>query len=209
MGSPQPGCIPTFTLSQFSTMTSFNLDGYTGFYGRQLALLDKKSASAASAAKYDAAFTASSAKKVSMSSSKTTSVQEKTTTTVERSTKTKIDLLKEQKSSLEYGKSSKCAALRRAEIHAQNSGKDPRHVPVPRNVDDDICKKVVDIHLSPFAGKEVNSSRSMSLQGRMKVEKLEKELNTLIASAMSYKSIYAKSASQLAAEAMAACEQEG
>merc|ERR1719333_1508661 len=145
-------------------MTSFNLDGYTGFYGRQLALLDKKSASAASAAKYDAAFTASSAKKVSMSSSKTTSVQE-------------------QKSSLEYGKSSKCAALRRAEIHARNSGKDPRHVPVPRNVDDDICKLVADIHLSPYSGKEVNSANSMSQQGRLKIERMEKEVDALTSSA--------------------------
>merc|ERR1712117_727940 len=195
--------IPTFTLSQFSTMTSFNLDGYTGFYGRQLALLDKRSASAASAAKYDAAFTSTAAAKVSMSSSKTTSVQEKTTTTVERSTKTKIDLLKEQKSSLEYGKSSKCAALRRAEIHAQNSGKDPRHVPVPRNVDDDICKLVADIHLSPYSGKEVNSAKSMSQQGRLKIERMEKEVDALTSSAMS-----AKSASQMAAEAMSAAESE-
>merc|ERR1712098_254087 len=197
--------IPTFTLSQISTMTSFNLDGYTGFYGRQLALLDKKSASAASAAKYDAAFTASAAKKVSMSSSKTTSVQEKTTTTVERSTKTKIDLLKEQKSSLEYGKSSKCAALRRAEIHAQNSGKDPRHVPVPRKVGDDICKVVADIHMSPFTGKEAGRASALSQQ-HSKVERMEKELSALTKSVMSYKSIYKKSASQLAAEAMAACD---
>ena len=107
-----------------------------------MALLDKRTASAASAAKYDAAFTATSAKKVTTAVSSTKTVQEKTTTTVEKTTKSKVDLLKEQKTSLEYGKSSKCAALRRAEIHAQNSGKDPRHVPVPRNVDDDICYKV-------------------------------------------------------------------
>merc|ERR1712212_1040153 len=190
------------------TMASFTLDGYTGFYGRQMALLDKKSASAASAAKYDAAFTATSAKKVSTAMSSTTSVQEKTTTTVEKTTKSKVDLLKEQKTSLEYGKSSKCAALRRAEIHAQNSGKDPRHVPVPRNVDDDISYLVADIHLSPYSGKEVSSASSMSQQGRLKIERMEKELNALTSSAMSYKSMYAKSASQMAAEAMSAAESE-
>jgi len=194
--------------------SSESLAGYSGFYGRQLALLNDKSASAASAAKYDAAFTASSAAAVrsatAVSSSKTTSVQEKTTTstTVQRSAKTKIDLLKEQKTSLEYGKSSKCAALRRAEIHAQNSGKDPRHVPVPRNVDDDICKMVADIHLSPYSGKEVASASSMSNQGKLKLERMEKELSALTSSAMSYKSMYAKSASQMAAEAMSACESE-
>jgi len=194
--------------------SSESLAGYSGFYGRQLALLNDKSASAASAAKYDAAFTASSAAAVrsatAVSSSKTTSVQEKTTTstTVQRSAKAKIDLLKEQKTSLEYGKSSKCAALRRAEIHAQNSGKDPRHVPVPRNVDDDICKMVADIHLSPYSGKEVASASSMSNQGKLKLERMEKELSALTSSAMSYKSMYAKSASQMAAEAMSACESE-
>merc|ERR1739848_695389 len=114
----------------------------------------------------------------------------------------------EQKTSLEYGKSSKCAALRRSEIHAQNSGKDPRHVPVPRNVDDDICYLVADIHLSPYSGKEVSSASSMSQQGRLKIERMEKELSALTSSAMSYKSMYAKSASQMAAEAMSAAESE-
>ena len=149
------------------TPASTNLEGYTGFYGRQLSLMDENKASAASAAKYDAAFTASSsAKSVALvSASKSLTVQEKTTTTIEKTTKTskKVDLLKEQNSSLEYGKSSKCAALRRAEIHAQNSGKDPRHVPVPRNVNDDICKMVRIMKYTPitnFAQLSLNFSYS-------------------------------------------------
>merc|ERR1712215_388001 len=103
-----------------------------------------------------------------VSSSKTTSVLEKTTTTTEKSN---IDhSLLEQKRSLEYGKASKSQALRRAEIHAQNSGKDPRHTLVPRNLDDDICYKVADIHLSPYTGKESSSASTMSQQGKLKVE---------------------------------------
>merc|ERR1712002_418910 len=119
-----------------SVAPSSQLEGYSGIYGRQLAQLNQRTSSASSAAA-----------RVSTAVSSTKTVQEKTTTTVEKSSKSKVDLLKEQKTSLEYGKSSKCAALRRAEIHAQNSGKDPRHVPVPRNVDDDICYLVADIHL--------------------------------------------------------------
>ena len=114
-----------------SVAPSSQLEGYSGIYGRQLAQLNQRTSSGSYAAA-----------RVSTAVSSTKTVQEKTTTTVEKSTKSKVDLLKEQKTSLEYGKSSKCAALRRAEIHAQNSGKDPRHVPVPRNVDDDICYKV-------------------------------------------------------------------
>eukprot|EP00092_Neocalanus_flemingeri_P018775 GFUD01020333.1.p1 GENE.GFUD01020333.1~~GFUD01020333.1.p1 ORF type:complete len:274 (+),score=77.04 GFUD01020333.1:112-933(+) len=184
-----------------------SLSGYSGYYGRQMALLNEKSASAVTAAKYDAAFTShsSAARAVAMSVSKTTSVQEKTTTStsVQSTLKTsaKFDAAKEQKSSLEYGKSSKSSALRRAEIHAQNSGKDPRHVPVPRNVDDDICKMVADIHLT-------DRSTVMSREGRTKVDRMQKELSALTSSAMSYKSIYAKSASQMAKEAMEACASE-
>merc|ERR1712002_525384 len=177
-----------------SVAPSSQLEGYSGIYGRQLAQLNQRNVSASSAAA-----------RVSTAVSSTISVQEKTTTTVEKSTKSKVDLLKEQKTSLEYGKSSKCAALRRAEIHAQNSGKDPRHVPVPRKVGDDICKVVADIHMSPFTGKEAGGASALSQQ-HSKVERMEKELSALTKSVMSYKSIYKKSASQLAAEALAACD---
>merc|ERR1712002_1231521 len=158
----------SFVRSASVAPSSSKLEGYSGIYRRQLAQLNQKNVSASSAAT-----------RVSTAMSPSKTVQEKTTTTVEKSTKSKVDLLKEQKTSLEYGKSSKCAALRRAEIHAQNSGKDPRHVPVPRNVDDDICYLVADIHLSPYSGKEVSSASSMSQQGRLKVSKLEQELSAL------------------------------
>ena len=68
--------------------------------------------------------------------------------------------------------------------------------------------QVADIHLSPFSGKEVASASSMSNQGKLKLERMEKELSALTSSAMSYKSMYAKSASQMAAEAISACESE-
>ena len=35
-----------------------------------------------------------------------------------------------------------CRAVRRAEFHAEASGKDPRHIGVPRDIGDDILKKV-------------------------------------------------------------------
>merc|ERR1712055_1147188 len=193
----QSSSASSFVRSASVAPSSSKLESYSDIYGRQLAQLNQKNVSASSAA---------SRVSTAMSSSKT--VQEKTTTTVEKTTKSKVDLLKEQKTILEYGKSSKCAALRRAEIHAQNSGKDPRHVPVPRNVDDDICKLVADIHLCPYSGKEVSSANSMSQQGRLKIERMEKELSALTSTAMSYKSLYAKSASQMAAEAMSAAESE-
>jgi len=134
--------------------------------------------------------------------------QEKTTTSVEKKT-VKMDNLSEQAKSLEYGRRSTSKALRRAEIHAVNSGKDPRHVVVPRNfLEDDICKMVADIHIAPFEGKEITSAKAATQQGRLKVERLEKELGRVTESAMAYKSSYAKSASQMAAEAMSAMEAE-
>ena len=59
----------------------------------------------------------------------------------ERSSR-KVDMMTEHNQSLEYGKQSRSAALRRAELHAVKSGKDPRHVMVPWNLEDDVCKKV-------------------------------------------------------------------
>ena len=47
-----------------------------------------------------------------------------------------------------------------------------------------------------------------SQQGRLKVEKMEKELAALINSSMAYKSVYSKTAKQMAMEAMQACESE-
>lgn len=123
-------------------------------------------------------------------------------------TSKKVDLVSEQAKSLDYGRRSVSKAVRRAEIHAVNSGKDPRHVPVPRNVGDDICYLVADLHLTPYEGKEITGARAASQQGRLKVDRLEKELSKVTESAMSYKSLYAKSASQMAAEAYSAMEAE-
>jgi len=165
-----------------------DLSGYSGFYGRQLAQHSNTSANTSVNA--------------SVTKSVTTAVTEKTSKSVEvaeRSSR-KVDFMKEHSQSLEYGKSSRCQALRRAEMHAEKSGRDPRHTLVPRDLEDDICKKVADIHMYE------NSTKSQ--QARVKVEKMEKELNALINSSMAYKSVYKKTAKQMAMEAMEACESE-
>merc|ERR1711936_471191 len=156
-----------------------SLSGYSGFYGKQLAEAGQRTSSSMTAASKSL-------------SAKTIQKTEKTST--------KVDMMKEHAQSLEYGKSSRSAALRRAEVHAVKSGNDPRHVMVPHNLEDDICKKVADIHM-------YDTSR-MSREGRVKVERMEKELNSLISSSIAYKSSYAKSAKQMSMEAMAACESE-
>merc|ERR1712033_77826 len=143
-----------------------------------------------------------------ISASSTSIAQSKTTTTTERTSSAKFDAALEQQRSLEYGKQSKSRALRRAELHAVHSGKDPRHIVLPRSLGDDICKVVADLHVSPFEARELNTAKSASMQGRCKVEKMEKELSKLTQNAMAYKSIYAKSARQMAMEAMQACDME-
>jgi len=171
-----------------------SLAGYSGFYGRQLAEAGQKSSSSM------ATSSSMTAKTAAVSSS--TAVSQSVVKTIKETEKvsSKVDMMKEHSRSLEYGKSSRSAALRRAEVHAVKSGNDPRHVMVPHNLEDDICKKVADIHM-------YDTSR-MSREGRVKVDKLEKELSALINSSMSYKSSYAKSARQMSMEAMAACESE-
>jgi len=164
-----------------------DLSGYSGYYGRQLAQHSDRAAVTSTRA---------------LTTAVTTAVTEQTSKSVELTERTsrRTDFMKEHSQSLEYGKSSRCQALRRAEMHAEKSGRDPRHVPVPRNLEDDICKQVADIHMYE------NNARSQ--QGRLKVEKMEKELAALINSSMSYKSVYSKTAKQMAMEAMQACESE-
>ena len=51
-------------------------------------------------------------------------------------------LMTAHQESLKEGRQSMSRAVRRAEQHASASGKDPRHVLLPRDKSDDICKKV-------------------------------------------------------------------
>ena len=106
-----------------------DLSGYSGYYGKQLAKHSDKAAVSSTVATTRAVNTA-----VTEQTSKSVEVTERTSK--------KMDFMKEHSQSLEYGKSSRSQALRRAEMHAEKSGRDPRHVMVPRNLEDDICKKV-------------------------------------------------------------------
>jgi len=203
--------------------TSDNFSGYSGYYGRQLAqIMQKQGPTAAAAAVpvreslragspaptiYPNKAVASARASSSTSVARSTAVSTKETTTTE-SKISREQVLRAQSESIEYGKRSKSQALRRAEMHAASSGKDPRHTVLPRSLGDDICKVVADLHISPYESKEVNAAKASYAQGRLKVDRMEKQLQHLTDSAMSYKSIYAKSAAQMAREAMEACEQE-
>ena len=109
-------------------------EGYSGFYGKKLASHQTQSSAAAAM---------SSATKVRSTTTTATRSEQKIESQKTESIRSKVDMMKEHQQSLDYGKNSRSSALRRAEIHAVNSGKDPRHVMVPRNLDDDICKKVL------------------------------------------------------------------
>jgi len=205
--------------------SSDSFTGYSGYYGRQMALIMQKQGPTAAAAAvpiseslragspaptvYPRKASASASASTSASSaavSRSTAVS--TTTTTTESKLSREQVLKAQSESIEYGKRSKSQALRRAEMHAVSSGKDPRHTVLPRSLGDDICKVVADLHISPYESKEVNAAKASYAQGRLKVDRMEKQLQCLTDSAMSYKSSYSKSASQMAREAMEACEQE-
>jgi len=186
------------------------LAGYTGFYGRQLALL--KEAQAARAASSAAASTSEmSAARSASSSARAASVQRSTETeetTIKSSVQRTVSFEQAQSQSIKEGRQSMSRAVRRAEQHAEASGRDPRHTGVPWDISDDVCKKVADIHMSPFEGREIGAARAAMSQGQLKIDRMEKELAAITASAMKYKSMYSKSAHQLAMEAMAASEAE-
>jgi len=204
--------------------SSDSFTGYSGYYGRQMALIMQKQGPTAAAAAvpiseslragspaptvYPRKAIATASASASASSASSTAVSTQQTTTTTESKLTREQVLKAQSESIEYGKRSKSQALRRAEMHAVSSGKDPRHTVLPRSLGDDICKVVADLHISPYESKEVSAAKASYAQGRLKVDRMEKQLQSLTDSAMSYKSIYSKSAAQMAREAMEACEQE-
>jgi len=204
--------------------SSDSFSGYSGYYGRQMALIMQKQGPTAAAAAvpiseslragspaptvYPRKAIATASASASASSASSTAVSTQQTTTTTESKLTREQVLKAQSESIEYGKRSKSQALRRAEMHAVSSGKDPRHTVLPRSLGDDICKVVADLHISPYESKEVSAAKASYAQGRLKVDRMEKQLQSLTDSAMSYKSIYSKSAAQMAREAMEACEQE-
>jgi hypothetical protein len=208
------------------------LVGYTGFYGRQLSLhrdaeearrsesrasaamsASRSSAAAAAASSYSAAASSSSAaasRSVSAVSRSTTTQQttEKTSIQSRQVEEKRVSFKSQMDQSIKEGRQSMSRAVRRAEAHAETSGRDPRHVFVPRDTSDDILKKVADIHMAPYEGKEIGEARSAMAQGRVKIDRLERELEAITLSAMKYKSTYSKSASEMARQAMSEAESE-
>jgi len=187
------------------------LAGYNGYYDRQLKLL--KEAEMARQASSSSVKAASSASAMSKSTAATTTVKktvEKQETSVQQETlqQKKVSFMKRQEASLQEGRQSMSKAVRRAEYHAQTSGKDPRHVGVPRDLSDDILKKMADIHICPYEGREIGEARAAASQGKLRVERMDKELASITASAMKYKSLYSKSAAEMAKEALQAVEAE-
>lgn len=213
------------------------LTGYTGYYARQLALHRQSEearkaestsrasavASAASAAASSRQMTASasssrmaassaSSSAVSAQMSKTSTTMESVKTTMEReetSVQTRrAQLMRMQESSIKEGRQSVSRAVRRAEQHAESSGRDPRHIGVPRDTSDDILKKIADVHMTPFDSRELGAAKAALSQGQLKISRMEKELNAITQSAMKFQSMYTKSAAQMAKEAMTAIESE-
>merc|ERR1719369_297413 len=153
-----------------------------------------------------ASMSAATASSSSAAASKSVAATSEQTTSVQSAKKVSFEA--QQRQSLLEGRQSASRAVRRAEHHAETSGKDPRHIGVPRDISDDICKKVADIHMAPFEGREIAAARAALSQGKLKIDRMEKELESITSSAMKYQSIYSKSASQMAKEAMMAAESE-
>jgi len=193
------------------------LAGYNGYYDRQLKLLKEaemaRQASSSSVKAASSSVKAASSASAMSKSTAATSVKktvERQETSVQQETlqQKKVSFMKRQEASLQEGRQSMSKAVRRAEYHAQTSGKDPRHVGVPRDLSDDILKKMADIHICPYEGREIGEARAAASQGKLRVERMDKELASITASAMKYKSLYSKSAAEMAKEALQAVEAE-
>lgn len=76
-----------------------------------------------------------------------------------------------------------------------------------RRIDDDISKKIADIHITPFSkGQEADAASAASARARARILELERELEEITKKAMTTQVRALKSAKQMAAEAYAADE---
>jgi len=69
---------------------------------------------------------------------------------------------------------------------------------------DDICKRVADIRMTPWRGDEMQQEYQAAQQSRARLTSLNRELDNITRSNMKYRSSYDKTASQLAKEALQA-----
>merc|ERR1712095_190341 len=166
----------------------------------------------ASASKVTAAASSSTAASVQAAISKKTTKIEAVKTTIEKEEshieQRRMQMLKMQEQSIREGRQSVSRAVRRAEQFAESSGRDPRHVYVPRDTSDDVLYKIADLHIQPYDRQELGVAKSAVAQGKLKIDRMEKELAAITSSAMKFQSSYAKSAKQMAKEAMEASESE-
>ena len=70
---------------------------------------------------------------------------------------------------------------------------------IRRRIDDDILKKVADVHLMPWAaGQELDEANSASARARARIATLERELEDITRKALSTTSTQVRSAKQMA-----------
>lgn len=73
-----------------------------------------------------------------------------------------------------------------------------------RRIEDDISKKIADIHISPFSkGQEIDAANAASARARARILELERELEEITRKAMTTQVRALKTAKQMAAEAYA------
>jgi len=76
-----------------------------------------------------------------------------------------------------------------------------------RKIDDDVSKKIADIHITPFTkGQELDAANAASARARARILELEKELEEITRKAMTTQTKALKTAKQMAAEAYLADE---
>lgn len=152
-----------------------NKEEFKDLYRRQVGL---QSSSQADSKK------TSSQKLSTLSSTKAVTFTNSSKTTEKTTSTKKTDWAALQKSSLEYGKNSESDALRRAEVAANTYSKN--HGIVPYDMNDDICKKVADVHMRPYLGDDNTKRRDLesSRFRHNKVTKLETDLKKLTVQTM-------------------------
>merc|ERR1711936_1220225 len=111
---------------------------------------------------------------------------------------------KKEETSVSASKTTSAAAKSSSALASASASTSASKLVSSRRIDDDVSKKIADIHITPFSkGQELDAANAASARARARIMELERELEEITKKAMTTQVRALKTAKQMAAEAMA------
>jgi len=163
---------------------------------RNARAMSEMRATSAMSSSRQAQVSASSASMQRSETSMRASREEQRSTAVKQQQTSSLASMQQKKASMASSKASMASSrqemLQKSQVISESK----------RRIEDDIIKKVADVHMSPWSkGQELDEANAASARARARILELEKELEEITRKAMTTQVTALKTAKQMAAEA--------